>query len=342
MLETAPIEPKVRPWPVVSGCRQGRSSFKRLTSNTADDYAPSFSPDGARIAFTSNRDGDYEIFTMAIDGTDVKQLTKNTFMDLDPSWAPGRTKIAFSSNRDGNTDLWLMNRDGSSQANLTQTTNQAFLGGDWAPDGTRIAYFRVTFDGTNYPENIGYVTTANVKTNFASTIYYDENPDFLPVNNMIIFDSDFADRGGASESLYVTQTDSLSYTAITSGASVDLQPSWQPVPSFPLVDAQFSTFNADIQWVFNEGITTGCSPERYCPDANVSRAQMASFLARAMSLPPTATDYFTDDNGTTHEANINKVAAAGLTTGCGERMYCPTGNVTRGQMAAFLHRAFGP
>jgi hypothetical protein len=68
---------------------------------------------------------------------------------------------------------------------------------------------------------------------------------------------------------------------------------------------------------------------------------MASFLARALALPPSTTDWFGDDDGTTHEPDIDRLAAAGITTGCGPARYCPTANVTRGQMAAFLHRAFG-
>ena len=64
---------------------------------------------------------------------------------------------------------------------------------------------------------------------------------------------------------------------------------------------------------------------------------MAAFLDRALHLPATATDYFTDDDGTTFEGNINRLAASGITTGC-TATFCPTA-VTRGQMAAFLDRA---
>ena len=66
---------------------------------------------------------------------------------------------------------------------------------------------------------------------------------------------------------------------------------------------------------------------------------MATFLVRAFDLPPTSTDYFADDEGSQHEANINRLRAAGITSGCGPTSYCPNGLVTRGQMAAFLHRA---
>ena len=70
----------------------------------------------------------------------------------------------------------------------------------------------------------------------------------------------------------------------------------------------------------------------------VTREQMASFLSRAAELAPSAIDAFTDDNGRTHEADINRLAAAGITQGCAAQRYCPTQLVRRDQMAAFLHR----
>jgi hypothetical protein len=67
---------------------------------------------------------------------------------------------------------------------------------------------------------------------------------------------------------------------------------------------------------------------------------MAIFLDRALDLPSTPSNFFSDDNGRTGEAAINRLAAAGLTGGCGDGKYCPTASVTREQMAAFLRRAF--
>jgi hypothetical protein len=66
---------------------------------------------------------------------------------------------------------------------------------------------------------------------------------------------------------------------------------------------------------------------------------MATFLSRAYALPAAGNDYFTDDETSTHEANINRIAAAAITVGCTATTYCPNGLVTRGQMAAFLNRA---
>ena len=96
---------------------------------------------------------------------------------------------------------------------------------------------------------------------------------------------------------------------------------------------------AQIAWVFQQGITGGCDVLLYCPGAPVSRAQMAMFLDRVMDLPPTEEDFFTDDEGTTGEASINRLAAAGITGGCTTDHFCPKASVTRAQMASFLVRA---
>jgi hypothetical protein len=118
-----------------------------------------------------------------------------------------------------------------------------------------------------------------------------------------------------------------------------------PPPAYPVMsvfnDLWASKFVPSIQWIYDEKITNGCSSSRYCPVAAVTRGSMASFLARTMDLPPATKDYFSDDNGTTHEANINKIAEAGITGGCEPGRYCPGASVTRAQMAGFLVRALG-
>src|SRR5262249_24615400 len=82
---------------------------KNLTSNPANDNDAAVSPDGSKIAFASNRDGNQEIYVMNIDGTNVTRLTNNPAVDGQPSWSPDGTKIAFTSNRTGNYDIFVMN-----------------------------------------------------------------------------------------------------------------------------------------------------------------------------------------------------------------------------------------
>ena len=100
-----------------------------------------------------------------------------------------------------------------------------------------------------------------------------------------------------------------------------------------------SPYRGDILWIAEAGISAGCGVERFCPSATVTREQMASFLARALDLPPATRDWFSDDGSTAHQADINRVAEAGITGGCAARRFCPTATVTREQMASFLARA---
>ncbi|MBW3612734.1 MAG: S8 family serine peptidase [Chloroflexi bacterium] len=108
----------------------------------------------------------------------------------------------------------------------------------------------------------------------------------------------------------------------------------------PFFDTDGSKFYSDILWIYARGITVGCADGRYCPKGLVTRAQMATFLRRALDLPASPRDYFTDDNHNKHESAINAMAHAGITVGCGGTRFCPDGTVTRAQMASFLARAF--
>jgi glucose/arabinose dehydrogenase len=101
------------------------------------------------------------------------------------------------------------------------------------------------------------------------------------------------------------------------------------------------TGESAINALYEAGITGGCTPTRFCPTASVRRSHMALFLDRAIEppLPPTAVDYFDDDDGKTGESAINRLAEAGVTGGCASRRFCPNEYVTREQMSAFLRRA---
>lgn len=112
----------------------------------------------------------------------------------------------------------------------------------------------------------------------------------------------------------------------------------------PFVDDNGSIFEADIEALGAAEITLGCNPpanNKYCPSNFVTRGQMAAFLVRALGLAP-GPEKFVDDNGSIFEADIQALAAAGITLGCNpptNDRFCPDNFVTRAQMAAFLHRA---
>jgi Tol biopolymer transport system component len=114
--------------------------------NRGSDWSlvPSWSPDGTRIAFTSDADGNYEIYTMAADGTDVRQLT---FTDppvqhVGPKYSPDGTLLLYATDEDvqdpaTQQDLWVMPSAGGTGTRLTHGLDNCESRG-WSPDGRRI------------------------------------------------------------------------------------------------------------------------------------------------------------------------------------------------------------
>jgi hypothetical protein len=131
------------------------------------------------------------------------------------------------------------------------------------------------------------------------------------------------------------------FAALLAVAALILGGLVMPAPSrgASFIDTGGHQFAGDIEWAYAEGITGGCGGGRYCPDAPVTREQMASFISRMFALPASGSDAFTDDESSMHEADINRVAAAGIAGGCTATTYCPKRQVTRAEMTSFLSRA---
>ncbi len=99
------------------------SGQRNLTRSPADVYYSSaaWSPDGRKMAFVSDRDGNGEIYVMNADGSAQRRLTRNPASDVEPVWSPDGRKIAFVRVNDltFGSEIYVMNADGSGQVNLT-------------------------------------------------------------------------------------------------------------------------------------------------------------------------------------------------------------------------------
>jgi hypothetical protein len=115
------------------------------------------------------------------------------------------------------------------------------------------------------------------------------------------------------------------------------------------VDDDDSIFEREIDILAARGVTKGCNPpdsDRFCVDDHVTRGQLAAMLVRAFDWTDgVGDDRFADDDASIFENDIDVLAAADVTRGCNppaNDRFCPEGLVTRGQLAAMLHRAFSP
>ena len=117
----------------------GANRQRLSTIATYDDRNPAFSPDGTKIAFESNRDGNLEIYVMKSNGFGVTRLTNSPGSDTDPSWSPDGSTIVFSSQRDPNAELYTVPAGGGTNTRLTNTPDGEHSPA-WSPDGSKIVY----------------------------------------------------------------------------------------------------------------------------------------------------------------------------------------------------------
>jgi len=118
---------------------------RELVPPDYENRNPAWSPDGKQIVFSSNRDGDIEIFSIDANGTNLQQLTENSADDNYPVWSPDGNRIAFYSNRDGVFGLFVMNADGRDQRRLVEVKGLSDVipveaKPVWSPDGKYIAF----------------------------------------------------------------------------------------------------------------------------------------------------------------------------------------------------------
>ncbi len=144
---------------------------KNLTNNPSADRSPSWSPDGSRIAFMSDRDGGYDIYVMDADGSNQQNLSNHPFSDRNPSWSPDGAQIVFSARRDGHVEneaaitheIYVMGANGGNQRNLTNDRHND-RSPSWSPDGKRLAFVSDRdwlLDKDGWPTNEIYVMDAD-------------------------------------------------------------------------------------------------------------------------------------------------------------------------------------
>ncbi|WP_051554846.1 TolB family protein [Maribacter antarcticus] len=188
----------------------------------------------SKILFTSTRDGNAEIYTMNIDGSDQKRITNNANYDGDATWSPDGEKIVFSSDRDGNPEIYIMDVDGSNIKRITDSEGED-NSPEWSPDGSMIAFNTSRFGnrsseilrrniegGETWGLNPTRLTFA-VETHSASANnFISWSPDGL----QIAFESD-RDRDDP-EIYLINAVDGSNMQRLTFTRALDEVPSWSP------------------------------------------------------------------------------------------------------------------
>ena len=196
------------------------SEQRNLTNNPVFDSRPWWSPDGKKIAFSSNRGGAREIYVMNANGSEQKRLTNNPGYDSRPSWSPDGKMIAFVSDKDGNEEIFVMNADGSEQRNLTNNPAPDSRP-SWSPDGKMIAF---TSDRDGNKEIYVMNADGSEQRNLTNNPARDLEPSWSPDGKKIAFASK---RDGNGE-IYVMNADGSEPRNLTNNPAEDSHTSWSP------------------------------------------------------------------------------------------------------------------
>ncbi|MEA2842528.1 MAG: hypothetical protein QOJ69_199, partial [Actinomycetota bacterium] len=201
--------------------RPDGNGLKALTSDGTDETDPALSPDGKKVLYVGDADGDNEIYVMNVDGSGRKQLTDNQAEDVAPAWSPDGKKIAWASGATtSNLQLSVMNASGDGKQPITGGQVDKASDPSWSPDGQRIAF--TAYRTATNPEIAVVDSDGTGFTYLTNNTAQDLRPAWGKTNRLA-FESN---RTGGNYDVWVMEPTGTGATRLTDSPAYDGSPAW--------------------------------------------------------------------------------------------------------------------
>jgi hypothetical protein len=205
------------------------SAFVKIS--TTSMLGAKLSPDGSKIAFASNKDGNIEIYVMDVTGLNEVRLTDNSGVDTTPSWHPDGSKLIFSSQRNGSRNIFSMDSDGSNLEELVSFQNSDLYSPQWSPNGNIISFIAMNketqaMDLYLKPLSIGpdFVNLTDTGNRISTS-----NMSWSPDGRKLVFasDPDSTDEFDLNQyEIYTIGVGGVGLTRLTDNEKIDYRPQW--------------------------------------------------------------------------------------------------------------------
>lgn len=199
------------------------------TSTPTNTSTPTVATDLRRIVFVSERDGNSEIYSMKLDGSEQTRLTNTNSIveDYDPTQLADGNKIAFVRKINFDGDIWTMNRDGSSQTTLI-TNLESPCCPIYSSNGTKMAFSTNICPGCTFEIMVANFTDGSLQrlTFSISYLYPNSNPTWSPDAIRIVYAAEDLDT--QKSQIYVMSSDGTAKKPLTNTPTFDVEPDWSP------------------------------------------------------------------------------------------------------------------
>jgi TolB protein len=193
-------------------------------NHSGGNFSPAVSPDGKRILFHSNRDGNMEVYVIDADGLNEQNLTKDPSNDITASWSPDGSKIIFASDRSGIYQIYTMNPDGSEVNSLYGEKDNVLIRPRYSPDGKLILFGDQIFGSLEY--GLATINADGSGFRMITTGHGQYTQGTWVTNNMVVYSGRESEKDAWQ--LYLISLDNTNLIQITTGNVDYRNPSWTP------------------------------------------------------------------------------------------------------------------